>query len=291
MKPVLYTSYDDGAPVLDFAKGSLNVILKACLITGYGDKEAMGWQMLHEDMDNALLVLSPSAPQSLGTVLQINDNDSHYASVTACLSFDKTNNTGIDPFGKGYFVKKWASNTTNAYWSVIASDTFFYLWIQTEKDKPSMGAMTGFGDLMSLTAPMASVLLASSDTYYSQSNTGHHKAQSSVGELYFPRPVFDTYRGNNYLGDRAGGNVKSANAIFAPMMLYQDNRQDDGTTRREPAFVLPGMLMPFSEILGYKQVNSSRVLDNQAPFKHPVIGHYQPWCGCFWLQMDDWGRF
>lgn len=282
MTPTLYTSYDDNAPVLDFAKGSLNVILKACLITGYGDKVGAGWTLLHEDLDNASLIVSPSAPKSLGAVLQVNDNDSRHSSVTACLSFDKT---GIDPFARGYFVKKWQNNLTTAHWSLMATDSFFYLWIQTEKQRPDMGAMTGFGDLLPLAAPMASALLANTGTGYTQSNVAHNNVQSSVGTLYCPKPLFDTYMSGNYLGDRAN-KTKSDNAIFIPTVLYQDKGD-----KLEPAFALPGMLMPFSEILGYRWVNSSRVLDNQTPFNHPVIGHYQAWTGCFWLQMDDWGRF
>ncbi|GEM_PF-4265948 len=48
--PVKYYSHTDAdAPQLADADGIIKTILKACLVTGYGDKEGAGWTSLFED--------------------------------------------------------------------------------------------------------------------------------------------------------------------------------------------------------------------------------------------------
>lgn len=48
--PVKVYRWDDvGAPVLDKTVGSVGLIIKACLVTGYGTKSGAGWSLTHED--------------------------------------------------------------------------------------------------------------------------------------------------------------------------------------------------------------------------------------------------
>ena len=47
MPVTLYRSTDDDAPAL--TKSNLSLILKACLVTGYGSKPGAGWTMPYED--------------------------------------------------------------------------------------------------------------------------------------------------------------------------------------------------------------------------------------------------
>ena len=44
----VFKSTDPGAPVLASAEGALKTVLKACLVTGYGTKTALGWEALSE---------------------------------------------------------------------------------------------------------------------------------------------------------------------------------------------------------------------------------------------------
>ena len=53
-KPVfVYQSSDNGAPSLSSTEGSLKVVLKACLVTGYGEKAPLGWEMPFEEPNRA----------------------------------------------------------------------------------------------------------------------------------------------------------------------------------------------------------------------------------------------
>lgn len=54
----VYRSTDDNAPILDRSPNCLAIILKACLVTGYGDKAGAGWT-LDEDNDNGIKTFSP----------------------------------------------------------------------------------------------------------------------------------------------------------------------------------------------------------------------------------------
>lgn len=53
-----YSSQDTNAPALSNADGAIKTILKACLITGYGEKDGAGWRMLDES-DASMLVARP----------------------------------------------------------------------------------------------------------------------------------------------------------------------------------------------------------------------------------------
>ncbi|ULJ65943.1 hypothetical protein [Wielerella bovis] len=44
----LFSSKDTGAPKLTASAGSLKTLLKACLVSGYGDKQPLGWEMPFE---------------------------------------------------------------------------------------------------------------------------------------------------------------------------------------------------------------------------------------------------
>src|SRR3990167_8837593 len=48
----IYSSADASAPVLDGQVGSLNDVLYACLVTGYGAKTGAGWTRTYDDAAN-----------------------------------------------------------------------------------------------------------------------------------------------------------------------------------------------------------------------------------------------
>lgn len=59
--PVKAYKWDDvGAPALDKTAGCVATIFKACLVTGYGNKEAAGWTMPFEDAAAGVKVLRPA---------------------------------------------------------------------------------------------------------------------------------------------------------------------------------------------------------------------------------------
>lgn len=96
-KPVTVFSSDDaGAPILTKDAGSLKTLLKACLVTGYGDKTALGWQMLFESADTLSAAFASTDPTASKFVLKINNSGATTAKISAYQSMTDIN-TGIKP--------------------------------------------------------------------------------------------------------------------------------------------------------------------------------------------------
>lgn len=66
-EPVLrFSSTDAGAPQINYnarVAGDIKTVLKACLVTGYGDKASAGWSIVNE-VDHVAEFVSPSAAMS-----------------------------------------------------------------------------------------------------------------------------------------------------------------------------------------------------------------------------------
>lgn len=77
-KPVtLFSSLDNQAPILTGEAGSLKTLLKACLVTGYGDKQGLGWQMLHETEDKNSACFMSNDPTSSKYLLKIDNSNAN----------------------------------------------------------------------------------------------------------------------------------------------------------------------------------------------------------------------
>jgi len=138
MQPILYQSTDTDAPILSGTTGSLNALLLACLVNGYGSKAPATWSAPYTNAPTETTVFRPAAGPR--PYLQVQDNGPGagsfkearlrgYASMSAY-------NTGTDPFPSaaqatnGLFVRKSAAlSSTAVTWRLIADDQTFYLFI------------------------------------------------------------------------------------------------------------------------------------------------------------------
>lgn len=295
MQPIIYNSLDANAPQLTIEPGTLKTILKACLVTGYGNKPAAGWEMALEDADANKVAFRSKNPTSIKSVLLIDDAKSDSATVTAYNDWDSAKNTGVDKFASGYFVKRWENKPHIPNWVVVATDKFFYLFVQTDKSSRTMRAMSGFGDAMSLrNDKVYAALLASSDTSYTQDSTGYDSVQTNNGKAYFPNSLFPKDSASTRWGDRGKSEKNtdySNTAILSQFALYIDvDTSDAKATRRQPILQLPGMLMPYAPTFYEKKINDIQMISKQFPYVNPILGMYQPWHGRVWIHTDDWGR-
>ena len=85
----LYTSEDEGAPKLSVNAGSFKTVLKACLVTGYGNKPGAGWEILFEEANK--IALKSTDPKSPGFSVHISDNAGYIAALSLW-----ENSTGIE---------------------------------------------------------------------------------------------------------------------------------------------------------------------------------------------------
>lgn len=149
----VYRSTDKNAPQLTATSGCLKTLLKACLVTGYGEdgdwKEPLGWEMLFEEPNNA--VFRSQSPESAKYYLQCLNEDKTHAVLTPYRRMSELM-TGDGYFG---FPKRaennfaYTGNATNGQWLLVGCDRAFWLVIL---DKNKTSQVLFFGDARPLTA-------------------------------------------------------------------------------------------------------------------------------------------
>lgn len=118
----VYKSSDQGAPILNFSRRSISdvkTILKACLVTGYGDKQGAGWQMENEADNKATFWVDNAAMADYRYTIDGSLSKPHLVSYQG---IDQKISNGVHIFRSGTL--DGAKNN----WYVIASDFgFFYI--------------------------------------------------------------------------------------------------------------------------------------------------------------------
>ena len=161
MNAILYSSTDTGAPVLSRTVGSLNALLKACLVNGYGSQPSCGWTNPFNDAPNNVSVFRMAGGTQM--YIQITDNGGNcyqygaasvqaYKSMSsAYLGLEATPqlgsilpNTSAFPFIPKELSSQSVSLSTAVPWYLLADDKGFwfipYLWNNTIGSYPYMGA-------------------------------------------------------------------------------------------------------------------------------------------------------
>lgn len=186
MPVTLYLSSDDQAPVLTNA--NLSVILKACLVTGYGAKHGAGWTMPYEDAASNTRVFAPKHAGELDSYLRIKDNGGGTSTVQAYREM-----TGIDAGEK--FLElitpyKYGQKNLKPRWAVLASERSVIMWVDSAAFAgPRIGQMLFYGDTASAHDGSRCLLLAHSGGSYNDGglsslfyNAG--AAQSAAAKSY-----------------------------------------------------------------------------------------------------------
>lgn len=127
--PVRYYSHlDTGAPQMTNADGIIKTILKACLVTGYGDKSAAGWTSAYEDAFRIVLrrPLRTGSPPDIkienGVINGTARNRIVSYAFDSCTGLDDTNSITSVPLLNGEIKME--------EWHIIASDFGFVLCVR-----------------------------------------------------------------------------------------------------------------------------------------------------------------
>lgn len=144
-KPVtLFSSTDKGAPILTGDAGSLKTLLKACLVTGYGDKQGLGWQMLYETDDKNSACFVSSEPTASKYVLKV-DNASANVKLSAYQAMSSFTQ------GEKPLVENQVYQTKKCEWRLIGHGRAFVLVVDfalnNSPNKFSVAMPLLFGDL------------------------------------------------------------------------------------------------------------------------------------------------
>lgn len=146
----VFKSTDKDAPVLDNQTGSLINLLDACLVTGYGDKQPLGWEKCFPaQKSNNLVIYRSKNPRSARPFLTVENAAQKYANVVAyCNMTDSDNGTGLfgrrpkDNYRRFAYIPSDA--TKNENWWLIGHDSTF-IFICTKAESRS-GVASGYYD-------------------------------------------------------------------------------------------------------------------------------------------------
>jgi hypothetical protein len=184
-----YKSTDVGAPALTGQVDSLNLLLKAILITGIGAAPASPWALAFEDAASHTCVFRP--PQGPRHYLQVVDSGNTAAGFAEAISrgFGAMTgfNTGTDPFptvaqqANGiYFRKSNTANNVARPWRAYVDEKTLYLFIDCG-DAAGTWDFYAFGAFLDWvpTGAWGSILLGR----YSGFNQNHTTAVQSFANL------------------------------------------------------------------------------------------------------------
>lgn len=146
----LFRSTDDNAPPLSTEAGSFKTVLKACLVSGYGNKKGLGWEMPFGETTTTA-VFRPTDPQSQRRYLKVVATG-EAASNVAPYGRMSGLESGEDFFGgtggTSYLsTHEWGKNINN-WWAIVGTSRGFFMITYSE-----YGAqLLYFGDLPSCVA-------------------------------------------------------------------------------------------------------------------------------------------
>ena len=166
----LYLSSDDDAPAL--TKTNLSLILKACLVTGYGSKPGAGWTMPYEDAAASKRVFAPAKSGELDSYLRVADQTGVSRVAAYRQMSDIDNGEAILELATPY--KHGQSKQWSGRWVVVASARSVIVWVEGGYDSPGRnGMMLYYGDTTSADNGSRALLLAHSGGSY---NDGSHSS-------------------------------------------------------------------------------------------------------------------
>ena len=161
----LYTSWDDGAPALTHEAHSAQVILKACLVEGYGNKRAAGWDMPDDDINGkGWRSFRPRGINDSGCTYRISND------IATAFTLEAYHKDSPVVFAKRRISKTMYNvGATNPAWILLANDESCWWMVQTDAGRPYY-AVIYFGNRYSTAAPYRAGCIFVGEEGYFESN-------------------------------------------------------------------------------------------------------------------------
>lgn len=208
-----YQSTAKSAPQYRGEVGDVLTIIKACLVTGYGDQPSAGWTALYEDHGKITL----KRPATIGShyVLQIHDNS------TACTIRVQDNPSNIDDTQSinpqtALGTRIYGSLKYSPKWHLIACERAFLLYVEVGESAnhsvPQQGVCYYFGDMMSDDQTPICAL------HFPQGST-----KGAIAEWYYGVNKKMDFFPNKTISNLQIVDGKSPNALILTPSLYYSN--------------------------------------------------------------------
>lgn len=225
----VYQSSDPNAPVLDRSPNCVSVILKACLVTGYGKKVGAGWTMPFENEQDGTKVFRPAVGAEFDYFVKVaNDtgrevNISIHSQMTDIDNGDKLIEL-TTPFKYG------VSTKTGEKWLLVASDRSFVFFHETANviQINKSGTFLICGDTAKNTVGQRGVYLHHTGGSWPIADNRRTKivensngAGNVMGKLYIPLAdkTFDT--AFCYLFD--GNKAMTTHTLSSPLIIFANH--------------------------------------------------------------------
>lgn len=179
----LYLSSDDDAPAL--TKSNLSLILKACLVTGYGSKPGAGWTMPHEEAAAGKRVFAPAKSGELDSYLLVHDNNGT-SRVAAWRDYAVIDNAP-PALELATHYKHGQGRQWSGRWAVIATARGVVMWVEDGYNAAQPGMMLYYGDTSSADNGSRALILAHSGGEFDDGSHGslfHWPGKSDSGRGY-----------------------------------------------------------------------------------------------------------
>lgn len=139
----VYLHSDPDAPVL--TKQNLSLILKACLVSGYGSKAGAGWTMPYEDAAAGKRVFRPTIYGELDNYLRIADGNAQAVVQSYETMSDVDNGEKVVELAQPYMYGK---SKFSGRWALVATERSFIMWTDGRYDSAaeSGGTILFYGD-------------------------------------------------------------------------------------------------------------------------------------------------
>lgn len=143
----VYLSTDKDAPKLDRTPNCVATILKACLVTGYGDKQPAGWSLAFEDNPKGVKVLKPADSPHTPFLVRLSADTGREMTVQVYSEMSDID-TGELKLQLPHSFKYGIQNHTGGKWAVIASTRSVIMFCQTANriDQNRSGTFLFLGD-------------------------------------------------------------------------------------------------------------------------------------------------
>lgn len=225
MPVTLYRSTDDDAPAL--TKSNLSLILKACLVTGYGSKPGAGWTMPYEDAAASKRVFAPAKSGELDSYLRVADQTGVSRVAAYRQMSDIDNGEAILELATPY--KHGQGRQWSGRWAVVATARGVVVWVEDGYNAAQPGMMLYYGDSSSADNGSRALILAHSGGDYSDGSHGslfHWPDKPDSGRGYAQAKSYRDgggAQGQDFFGLFAAPR-ETASQYVAPVLLQRGER-------------------------------------------------------------------
>lgn len=132
----VYKSTDQGAPRLDRSANCVSMILKACLVTGYDDKDGAGWTIPFEDTNAGVKVFRPKVSADTDFYLKVSNDTGRAADIALYQTMSDIDN-GTHEMRCDYPFRYGSANLDDTWVVVVSAKSLWFFakqWDHTKTD-------------------------------------------------------------------------------------------------------------------------------------------------------------